>query len=286
MDYQTACNVLELGNFDQDELKRKYHKMALQYHPDKNGNSADSIIKFQLINEAYDTLKNEPIPKKSESRFSTILKIIVSVTGYNDVFAKVIQEITTKVSINALDDLDNDTCVKVYNFLNNHKELLDISDELIETIRVKIETKQQTIYNLHPTIDDLLNDTVYKLVIDEQTFLVPLWHSELYFDYLDSAGKKKSEIVVVCEPILPDGITIDEYGNIFTSVVLQLADLVIGKNITIYIGCKSFPICVNKLFLKSEQIYKITGCGLPKLKRDIYNIAERADIIVNVNIIQ
>jgi hypothetical protein len=285
MNYQSACEVLDLNNFDQEELKRQYHKMALQYHPDKNGNSEDSKIKFQLINEAYEVLKNEPCNKErtknSDSSLSILLKIILSVSGYNELFAKVIQEITTKLSINALDELDNETCAKVYNFLTKNKELLNISDELIESIRVRIETKCKTVYNLHPTIDDLLNDTVYKLVVDDQTFLVPLWHSELYFDCLHESGK--SEIMVVCEPVLPEGITIDEDGNIFTSLELKLSELSVGENVLVDIGCKKFPVYTNKLFIKSTQIYKIAGFGLPKLKRNnIYDVSERADIIVTI----
>lgn len=283
MNYQSACEVLDINYFDQEELKKQYHKMALQYHPDKNGNSDDSKIKFQMINEAYEVLKNESTPikrdQKQTSYISLLLKAILLTSGYNELFAKIIQEITTKVSINALDELDNETSVKVYNFLLKNKVLLQISDDLIEQIRVRIETKQQNIavYNLHPTIDDLLNDTVYKLVVDEQTFLVPLWHSELYFDCLDK------EIVVVCEPVLPHGITIDEDGNIYTSLEVCLSNLVVGENVFIDLGSKSFPIYTNKLFIKSEQSYKIIGLGLPKLKRNnIYDVSERADIIVKI----
>jgi hypothetical protein len=286
MKYQSACEILDITDFDQEELKKQYHKMALQYHPDKNGNSDDSKIKFQMINEAYEVLKNESAPTKHDQKpvsyISLLLKAILLTSGYNELFAKIIQEITTKVSINALDELDNETCVKVYNFLLKNKDLLQISDELLEQVRARIETKNKNVivYNLHPTIDDLLNDTVYKLVVDEQTFLVPLWHSELYFDCSDDARK---EIVVVCEPMLPDGITIDEDGNIYTSTEICLSNLVVGENVFVEIGSKSFPIYTNKLFIKSEQSYKMVGLGLPKLKRNnIYDVSERADIIVKI----
>jgi len=284
MNYRSACEVLDIRDFDQEELKRQYHKMALQYHPDKNGNSDDSKIKFQLINEAYEVLKNEPQNKrKSESYISLLLKTILLTSGYNELFAKIVQEITTKFSVSALDELDNETCKKVYNFLVKNRDLLQVSEELIETIRIRMESKQQSIYNLHPTIDDLLNDTIYKLVVDDQTFLVPLWHSELYFDCAD----RTNEIVVVCEPVLPDGITIDEDGNIHTSLSLKLSELAIGENVSLEIGCKSFPIYTNKLFIQAKQTYKIIDSGLPKLKRkNIYDVSERADIIVKITLIQ
>ena len=40
-------------------IKKKYHKMALQNHPDKNGNTPESNEKFKQINEAYNYLKRE-----------------------------------------------------------------------------------------------------------------------------------------------------------------------------------------------------------------------------------
>ena len=50
---------LESGNFTLDELKKKYRKLALQKHPDKNGNTKESCEEFRLIYDAYVYLKNE-----------------------------------------------------------------------------------------------------------------------------------------------------------------------------------------------------------------------------------
>lgn len=43
----------------QDELKKAYRKLAMQYHPDKNPDDKEAETKFKEINEAYDILKDE-----------------------------------------------------------------------------------------------------------------------------------------------------------------------------------------------------------------------------------
>lgn len=43
---------------DQEEIKKAFRKLAMQYHPDKNAGDKAAEDKFKQINEAYDTLSN------------------------------------------------------------------------------------------------------------------------------------------------------------------------------------------------------------------------------------
>ena len=47
----------------ENEIKKAYHKLALQYHPDKN-NSVDATEKFQNITSAYQILIDEKSRKE------------------------------------------------------------------------------------------------------------------------------------------------------------------------------------------------------------------------------
>ena len=42
-----------------DDLKKAYRKLAMQYHPDRNPGDKQAEAKFKEINEAYDVLKDE-----------------------------------------------------------------------------------------------------------------------------------------------------------------------------------------------------------------------------------
>jgi DnaJ family protein B protein 4 len=43
----------------QDEIKKAYRKLSLQFHPDRNNNSPESTTKFQSISAAYEVIGDE-----------------------------------------------------------------------------------------------------------------------------------------------------------------------------------------------------------------------------------
>lgn len=57
---QLRENALKTLGLDKDatpgEIKRKYHKLAIEYHPDKNPNNPDAAEKFKSVAEAYKQL--------------------------------------------------------------------------------------------------------------------------------------------------------------------------------------------------------------------------------------
>ena len=51
-----------------DDIKKAYRRLAMQYHPDRNGGAKDAEEKFKLITEAYDVLR-DPQKRAAYDRF-------------------------------------------------------------------------------------------------------------------------------------------------------------------------------------------------------------------------
>ena len=56
MDYYKILEVPE--NTDISEIKKKYRKLAMKYHPDRNAGDEKAAKKFREITEAYEVLSN------------------------------------------------------------------------------------------------------------------------------------------------------------------------------------------------------------------------------------
>jgi len=313
MDYKKAFDILEIDtnstnytNITIELIKKKYHKLALQNHPDKNGNTPESNEKFRQINEAYNYLKREikiiqnncsdsddenVNEDQPPSVYFDILKLFIKglLDGkYNDVFINIVQDIVSgykKISLKLFDNLDRENAINVYLFLSKYKNILHLSDSILDDIKEVVIQKYDDveIYKLNPNINDLLYNNFYKLYVKDVLYLVPLWHNEVYFDN----ETENNEIIVLCEPELPEGVKIDDDNNIYIektiNIQTELPSLILNNDsIIIEIGDQRYHILVSELSMKREQYYKIKNQGITKPNDDICNVSQKSDIIVKI----
>ena len=220
MDYKLAFETLEIDfnntkyeDLTLDYIKKRYRKLALKHHPDKNGNTEESNEHFKKINEAYNFLlrgiKNlQPELDEEEDVDNIYLNVLknfiksVMDGNYSDIIAKIINDILTRgkqISLKIFEDLDKDTALNIYIFLSRYKSILYFNDDLLENVKQMVIQKYDNveIYKLNPSINDLMQHNFYKLYVGEELYLVPLWHNESYYD---GSG---CEIIAICHPDLP-----------------------------------------------------------------------------------
>ena len=160
--------------------------------------------------------------------------------------------------------------------------ILYINNDILELVSLIINDKYKNdrVFILKPNLKDIIEHNIYKLYVDDELYIIPLWHNELYFDSPDG-----SEIIVLCQPKLPTNMIIDENNNIYVEKSIKI-DLDLIKNnkfVSIEVGEKWFSIPLNKLYLKEEQLYKFKGQGIAHiLENDIYNVTSKADIIIKI----
>lgn len=306
MDLQQATNILDIEMIkimDMKTIKKQYHKLALQNHPDKNGNTEESTQKFKRINEAYFYLKdmNERVgPNISDKEeqekedissninylniLSLFIKSIIQCNNKEAVF-EIIKDIVVscnQISIKLFEGLDKYICIEIYEFITKYKVILHISQETIDAVKNIIleKFKNDQVYILNPSINDLFENNIYKITVSNKTFLVPLWHNELYFDYGDS------EIIVKCIPDLPDNVEIDENNNLLVLLDVQLTQKLLDNPcLTFNLGDKYFHFQINNLNIQKSQHVLFKRQGISQINEyDMYNITYKSDVIAIINL--
>jgi curved DNA-binding protein CbpA len=311
MDFKIACEILEIdtcsqkaNNITLEYLKKRYHKLALQNHPDKRGNTVEAKEKFQQINEAYNYLSreisnldscadfdNNEEKTDTNTGYMNILNIFLDslLKGhYNEFLSSFIKDIVNgykDITLKMFEDLDKEKTLGVYNFLFKYKNILYISDEVLDKVSKIIAEKYKDvqIYVLNPSINDLLSNNVYRLDLDGEKYFVPLWHNELYFDD-KRLENGKDNIIVKCIPELPENISIDENNNIHILLRISFTfSLLEQKFIVFYLGEKRVDLPLEELKLQKFQTVVLRRQGISKvIDNDIYNVEEKGDVIVRL----
>jgi len=307
MDYKQACLHLDIDPFDtswtEADLKRQYRKYALLYHPDKNRNPG-TTKKFQLIKESYEYLINyknsygfdvrdthdQENDIRCESYIHTLfsfLQPILESGRFKDIKSKILRSvvnyITEKCEPKALDllrRLDKQVFCTIRELLRIHKDIFYFSETFLDKIDEIYESKicEERII-LHPTIDDLFSNNLYRIIEAGGTFLVPLWHHELVYD---NSG---SDLYIECVPILQEGVEIDENNNIHVSIRIALDKLWNMDSINFSLGERIFSVLRKELMMVEKQTTVIPNSGISRINtKDIYNISSRGHIFVHIQI--
>jgi hypothetical protein len=287
---QKACKTLEIDGelFSITIVRKQYKLMALKYHPDKN-KSSDANSKYQEIKEAHDFLLKhldkieESSPCGKSNSWSSSVSSFFD-TLYNNqqlqkrVFHPLLMKIIETCETKIFEKMDTRRANKIYDILLKYKESLHLSDEFLkrvyETINVKTITTEEIII-LNPNLDDLFDQSVYKLKLCDDCCLVPLWHSELIYD--------KYKILVQCEPELPDNVELDEYNNIHVSLKYNLFEIWGKETMEFELGKRTFSFCLDSLKIKREQFIVKEGEGIPVPNNDeMFNVDNRSDIYLHI----
>jgi len=310
MNYKKACNVLEIDKKDyekneinKNEIKKKYRMMALKYHPDKN-NSSDSAEKFQEIHQAYEYLlkyennnffeiiddsdsDDEDISDKNSYSWVlySFLKNVLQKESYNNLFYTIIQRLSTtceKTALETLEKIDKKTLIKIHEIMNIHRDVLHFDDFFYEKIDeiIKNKIKNDECIILNPVLNDLFENNLYKLNINENIYIIPLWHHELVYD---NAG---CDIYVKCNPMLPENIEIDSNNNIHVRLRYNINELLDVEKVDIGISKNPIYLYPSQLKITKSQTILLREQGISKINQnDIYDITKKSDIYLNIRLL-
>jgi hypothetical protein len=284
MNAQNARRSLDINEGDHltNELLRKHYRiMALRHHPDKNS-APDASAQFQRVCEAYEFLSDKTGKQESQTYLDILRDFMNSQSpAVNLIVNKLSAVCSDKISM-YFDTVDSEMLVDIYNILIINKEQLKIPDMMLEEIKRLVikRTRNDERIVLNPSIDDLLSDNLYKLVLGERLFLIPLWHREIVYDI------SGSNLYVICQPKLSADISIDDHNTITVRIERNIADVLTCEQVSFRIGNKDYSISSSALKIVKKQTHRIIQAGVLRADaNNAYNQEVRGDILMDITLL-
>ena len=139
--------------------------------------------------------------------------------------------------------------------------------------------KNDIVIIINPTIENIMNNELYKLEYNNENYYVPLWHDEISYDISET-----EYLIVKCKPELPENIFIDHNNDVHIKILIESIEQLLNEPyINVTIGGKVFEIPVCELKIKKSQIYTFFNKGISLINlNDIYNTTRNGNIIVYI----
>ena len=276
MKFSEALQILEIDSFSlitEEELKKKYHKMAIKYHPDKN-RSHEATQRFQEISHSYLFLLDR-IQKNNEDDENE-----EECKNYKEIIYLIIEKLLNKDFLNEpLSQYIKHVISIIGDVCENNVQ------PIIENIKLKnaMRSKQNRLIILNPNLKDLFENNLYKLNENGLVCIVPLWHNELIYE------NDNNIVNVNCIPVLPNNINLDEENNIHITLKYKITDI-FEKKIVVNIDCdneciKIYDLELTNVKLLKKQTIVIKNEGISKINiNDIYDISNKSDLILHLTL--
>ena len=287
MDLNRACNILNITvPISLSDIKKKYYRAALSCHPDRNPNT-NSTAAFQELSDAYNflcmnlELEQEEIIREECSYISIIerfIKVMID-QNYDEQTIHNIINGCKNLSIKAFENTDKNTALKIFGYIELFAEPLKIDKDTINFIKdiIKNKMKNDKLYILNPSLDNLLNGDIYILNYDKDTYYIPMWHDEITYDLSNVS------LIVKCIPELPKHMYLDEKNSLHINITTSISKLIDHNELSVQVGEKVFDILTCELKIMKFQTYKLHNVGIHLLNTsDVFTFEKKGDIIFHL----
>jgi len=208
------------------------------------------------------------------------IESIIQSPNMSEIIKEIVMNGCKKMSARLFENMSKDTSMEMLSFISKYRNILHIDQDTIQSVREIIleKYKNDEIYILNPSLDDLLENNIYKLDVDGKIYLVPLWHSEVYFD---GSG---CDIIVQCIPDLPENMYIDENNALHVNINAPFTISLLDSPVVLFkLGKQSFPLQVQ--FKRTQTCY-LHNQGISIIdEKNMYNIFPKGGVYVKITFV-